>query len=122
MRRGRCADAYENGRNRPPGVNRRRRISEADTEETNNLVPELGQGLGGVAREFAIWKEIQQSRSEREFLYRSDGANGFAYDEIVRIAEERVEQGIEGIWDLAEEAREFQTGALAVFAALACHF
>src|SRR5271157_810780 len=119
MRRGRRANAYENGRDRAPGVNRRGGISETVGEKTNALVAEHGEGLGGVAREFAIWKKFQQSRREGKFSQHPDGANGFTHDKIGRIAEERGEQGIEGIWDPAEDARQFQTGALAVFAALA---
>src|ERR1700693_2943917 len=102
MHRSRRADAYENGRDRPPGVEVRGRIAEMAAEEADDLVVELGQGLPGVAGEFAIRQIFQQRWSQEEFSERPDGADGCAHDEMVGITEERGEQGVEGIGESAE--------------------
>ncbi len=122
MRRGRRADAHENRRSRPAGFNWRGRIAEIAAEEADGLVAEFGQGLRGVAGEFVIRKMPEQSWSQGEFSERPDGADGFPHHEIGGIAEERGEQGIEGIGEFAEEARNFHARALAFLAALAGHF
>src|ERR1700674_3813514 len=122
MRRSRRADAYENGRNRPPGINGRGRIAEMTAEEANNLVAEVGQGLPGVAGEFGIRQILQQGWSQGEFSEHPDGADGFSHDKTVRITEERGEKGVEEIGESAEEARNFHAVALAFLAALAGHF
>src|SRR6267142_5989433 len=122
MRRSRRADAYENGRNRPPGVDRSGSIAEMAAKEADNLVAELGQGLPGVAGEFLIRQILQQSWSQGEFSERPDGADGFSHDKTVGITQERGEQGVERVGEFAEEARNFHAVALGFLAALAGHF
>src|SRR5882724_9786576 len=97
MRRSRSADAYENGRNRPPGVDRSGRIAEMVAEKADDLVAEPGQSTPGVAGEFLIRQMLQQSWGQGEFSERPDGADGFAHDEMVGITEERSKQGVDGI-------------------------
>jgi len=92
------------------------------SEEADDLVAELGQGLPGVAGEFVIPQIFRQSWSQGEFSERPDGADGLAHDKTVRITQERREQGVEGIGESAEEARNFHAVALAFLAALAGHF
>jgi len=102
MRRSGRADAYENGRNRPPGVDRSGSIAEMAAKEADNLVAELGQGLPGVAGEFVIRQILQQSWSQGEFSERPDRADGFSHDKTVGITQERGEQGVERIGEFAE--------------------
>src|SRR6266850_4248657 len=122
MRRSRRADAYENGRDRPPCIKGRGRIAEMVTEEADDLVAELGQCLPCVAGEFLIRQILQQSWNQGEFSERPDGADSFAHDEIVGITQERGKQGVEGIRESAEEARNFHAVSLAFLATLARHF
>src|SRR6266446_2071006 len=102
MRRSRRADAYKNGRYCAPGVNGSGSIAEAAADEADDLVAELGQGLPGVAGEFVIRQIFQQGWSQGEFSEHPDGADGFSHDKTVRIAQERGEQGVEGIGETAE--------------------
>ena len=59
MCRGRCRDAYENGRDGPPDVNWRGRIAEMAAKEGDDLVAEFGQGLRGVTGKFVVGKMFQ---------------------------------------------------------------
>src|SRR5271167_3224198 len=105
MRRGRRADAHEDGRNRPSRVHGKRRIAEMASEGTNDLVTEFGERLRGIAGEIAIGKDFYQSRSQRKFPQRSYGADGFSRDRLGRIVKELTQQGIERIREFAEKAR-----------------
>src|ERR1700730_3578734 len=107
MRRGRWADTYENGRDRPAGRNGIGGIAKMAAKEVDDLVPESCQGLLRITVEFLIRKKLYQCWSQGEFSEHPNRTDGFAHDEIGGIMAKRGQQGIEIIRQFAKQARDF---------------
>ena len=84
--------------------------------------PNFASACAASPADLLIGKKLHQSWSQGRFSQCPDGVNGFAHDEIGGITQERREQGVEGIGQFAEEARDFQARTLAFLSALAGHF